>query len=201
MTAKRTNFSLIAIVILLCLALVVGARMATSALSDQSQKLITLQLKQASLDNEQSQLNSAKNEINKYSSLATIAKSIVPQDKDQAEAVREIVGIAEKSSISLSSITFPKSDLGSTAPKAAANSKINLSQLTAVPGLSGVYELPITITSDSTRLVSFSQFISFLHQLENNRRTAQVTNVVLTPDTLNSSLLSFTLSINEYIKP
>lgn len=201
MTAKKFNIVMIALIVLLCLAMIIGAYEAKSILASHSQKLINLQLKQTSLDDEQSQLASAKTEIKKYAPLAAIAKSIVPQDKNQAEAVREIVNIAGNNNIALSSITFPRSDLGDTSPKSAGSSTVNLSQLTVVKGLAGVYQLPITITSDPNSLVSFSQFISFLKQLEDNRRTAQVTNIVLTPNSDNPSVLSFSLSINEYIKP
>ncbi|MGH7239545.1 MAG: hypothetical protein ACREHG_05710, partial [Candidatus Saccharimonadales bacterium] len=144
MTAKKFNIVMVALVVVLCLAMIIGAYEAKSILANHSQKLINLQLQQASLDDEQTQLTSAKTEIKKYAPLAAIAKSIVPQDKNQAEAVREIVNIAGNNNIVLSSITFPKSDLGSSSPKSAASSTVNLSQLTLVKGLSGVYQLPIT---------------------------------------------------------
>lgn len=202
MNAKRVNLVLIALVVLLCLGLLIGAKVAGGTLVNKSTQLINSQLKQDSLNNEQSELASAKADIKHYGPLAQIAKTIVPQDKNQAEAVREIVNIANANSINLGGITFPKSDLGSpSTPKSAANSTINLSQLTPVKGLSGVYELPITITSDPNQPNSYSQFISFLEQLEQNRRTAQVTNIQLNPNPKNPSDLTFILSINEYIKP
>lgn len=200
MTSKRFYFAMIGLVVLLCLGLVFGAHFAVLQLSDKSDKLVALQVKQQSLDDEQSQLAQAKQEIQKYQPLADTAKSIVPQDKNQAEAVREIVNIASSSGVSLSQISFPQSSLGSATGE-ASTAKLNLSQLTQVKGLLGVYELPITITADPGQPVSYSQFIDFLGQLENNRRTAQVTNIVLQPDANNPSQLSFILSINEYLKP
>lgn len=200
MTAKKVNLGLIAVVAILCLGLLIGAKIAVGTLATKSNHLVNQQLTQISLNNEQSELTNAKQDIKRYAPLADVAKTIVPQDKSQAEAVREIVNIASASGISLSGITFPKSDLGTPLAK-PTNSTINLSQLTPVAGLSGVYELPITITSDINQPASYSQFISFLQQLENNRRTAQVTNIMLNPNPKNPSELTFTLSINEYIKP
>ncbi len=198
MNSKRVYYGIVGLIVLLCLSLIIGAKIAVGKLSVKSNKLVSLQLQQQSLEAEESQLAEAKAEIKKYQPLADIAKSIVPQDKNQAETVREIVNIAEQSGISLSSITFAKSDLGAPGQK-PTNAELNLSQLTPVKGLSGVYQLPITI--NETQSVNYSQFLNFLNQLEHNRRTAQVTDVALQPDLQNPSQLSFTLSINEYIKP
>jgi len=46
-----------------------------------------------------------------------------------------------------------------------------------------------------------NNFIDFLDNLEQNRRTAQVSGVTITPDPQNPSLLSFSLVVNVYIKP
>lgn len=199
MTAKKVYYGLIGLVVILCLALVVGAKFAIGKLAAKSNNLVTLQLKLSSLNSEQSQLAEAKSEIKKYQPLADITSSIVPQDKNQAETVREIVSIAGANNINLSSVTFPKSTLGT--PGKASAASLNLSQLTPVQGLSGVYQLPITVTVDPSQPVGYSQFLNFLSGLEHNRRTAQVTDILLTPDAKNPSELSFTLSINEYIKP
>lgn len=198
MNSKRVYYGIVGLIVLLCLGLIIGAKIAVGKLSVKSNKLVSLQLQQQSLEAEESQLAEAKAEIKKYQPLADIAKSIVPQDKNQAETVREIVNIAGQSGISLSSITFAKSDLGAPGKK-LTNAELNLSQLTPVKGLSGVYQLPITI--NETQSVNYNQFLNFLSQLEHNRRTAQVTDVALQPDLQNPSQLSFTLSINEYIKP
>lgn len=199
MTSKRVYYGIIGLVVLLCLALVVGAKVSIGKLATKSNNLVSLQLKLDSLNQEQSQLSDAKTEIKKYQPLADIAASIVPQDKNQAETVREIVSIANTNGINLSSVTFPKSSLGT--PGKATSASLNLSQLTPVPGLAGVYQLPITVSVDPSQPVGYNQFLNFLSSLEHDRRTAQVTDILLTPDAKDPSLLSFTLSINEYIKP
>src|SRR3990167_9442113 len=74
------------------------------------------------------------------------ARAIVPADKNQAAAVREIVKIAQSNGIKISSITFPASALGGItatgsggAAKPAASTA--LTQVQTVKGISGVYSL------------------------------------------------------------
>lgn len=202
MNSKRLSYTLTSLVVVLCLGLLFGAHTVAGIIAKDSNNLVSLQLKEQSLNDQIAQLQQTKADAKKYAPLAAIAKSIVPQDKNQAEAVREIVNLAKAAGVTISQISFPKSSLDSTqAPSSAAKSKINLSQLSPVNGISGVYSLPITVMDDPTQPVSYSQFINFLSSLENNRRTAQVTDISLQPDPKNPSQLSFSLSINEYIKP
>lgn len=216
MNSKRLYWVLIGSISLLVVGLAAGTYGANKLLSSRATHLVSLKAQSSALDQEQLSLNKAKKEIQTYSSLVKITKSVVPEDKDQAEAVREIVNIAEEHGIGLTSVTFPASSLGAitgtstattTAPtasassNAASNKKAALSQLSPVKNIPGVYVLQINVASDATKPVPYSQFISFLSDLEHNRRTAQVSTIALNPDKNNSSLLSFTLEINEYIKP
>ncbi len=214
MNSKRLYYILLATVGLLALGLVGGAYGANALLRSQSEVLLDARSRSQSLETQSAQLVKAKNDIAKYRTLGDIAKSVVPQDKDQAQTVREIVKIAQTAGIRLGSINFPSSTLGSKAPAAAAaptapaaapapspKSPLAISQLKPVPGISGVYELAITIQSDSSSPAPFSQFISFLAGLENNRRTALVSGINLTPDAKDPGSVSFTLNISEYIKP
>lgn len=216
MTSKRLYMVLLGCIGLLAVALVAGTYGTRSLLASRAQALTKLKAQSAALDQEQLSLKKAQKDIKTYADLVKITKAVVPEDKDQAEAVREIVNIAADNSIDLASITFPASSLGGTAtgstvasptttsiPTAASgNSKSGaLSQLTPVKGISGVYAQQITVTSSIARPVPYSKFINFLSALEHNRRTAQVNTISIQPDKNNSGLLSFTLGLNEYIKP
>lgn len=215
MTAKRLYFGLLAIVGLLIVGLVGGVYGTNQLLSSEANTLTGLKAKSQALTQQQEGLASAKKDVQKYASLEAIAEAVVPQDKNQAEAVRELVNIAAANNVSLGAITFPSSTLGTTttgtattgtaatpAPVAAPNSSTNtLSQLLPATGIPGVYQLTITVTSDSNNPVQYSSFINFLAALEQNRRTAQVTSISLTPTADNPNYLTFTLSLNEYIKP
>lgn len=209
MTSKRVFYGMLALLAVLVAGIIGSAYLGNSKLQSQADKLVALKLKSQVLDTEKTSLTKAKADIAKYQPLATIAKSVVPQDKDQAEAIREIVKIAADSGITPSSITFPASTLGASsvaplpvagaapAPKADTSA---LSQLTPVKGLAGVFVLPITITQDAAMPVPYSQFIDFLARLEQNRRTAQVSSIVLQPTARDRNLLSFTIIVDEYIK-
>jgi hypothetical protein len=199
-SSKRLYYILLSLISLLILGLVGGAYAADKLLIGESRKLVDSRLQTAVLDTEQQQLSKAKQDITKYHDLAAIAASVVPQDKDQAQTIRQIVDIAKAHSVAISSITFPTSTLGLALGK-PASSNLNLSQLTPVKGISGVYDLQLTVLSDSNNPVPYSQFVGFLAALEHNRRTALISGITLQPNDKDRSKLAFTLTLDEYIKP
>lgn len=216
MNSKRVYFGLVGAICLLFLGLIVGTVQVNKTLSSRADKLTNLKAKSAALAQERLTLRKVSKDIKTYTELQKITKAIVPEDKSQAEAVREIVKIAAKNDVSLASITFPASTLGNgptptagatVAPVAAqastaASSKVgSLSQLTPVKSIPGVYQLLITVRSDPDKPVRYDKFVNFLSDLERNRRTAQVSTITIEPDKENRNFLSFTLGLNEYIKP
>lgn len=220
MNSKKLYFILLSGVGLLVIALVGGAYGADILLKKQADELLTAKAKSMALETKQQQLVKAKNDIIKYKALSDIAKSVVPQDKDQAQTIREIVNLANANGIRLGGITFPSSNLGTAviAPKPAADADASApksdaaaptpppaplpqSQLKAVPSIPGVFDLAITVQSDTLAPADYNQFIKFLAALENNRRTAIVSGMTLTPDTKDPGRIAFTLNVNEYIKP
>ncbi|MDB5170695.1 MAG: hypothetical protein JWO35_389 [Candidatus Saccharibacteria bacterium] len=217
MNSKRLHIVLMASLGLLLVALVGGTFAVSNFLSQEASNLTTLKAKSLALSQEQVSLSKAKKDIKQYADLTKIARAVVPEDKSQAEAVREIVNIAEANGIKLSAINFPSSTLGGlnasgaakpggattpTPSAAAGGSKTDsLSQLKPVIGIVGVYQLTISVDSDSASPISYTRFINFLSELERNRRTAQVSTISIQPDKDNPALLTFSLSLNEYIKP
>jgi hypothetical protein len=198
MSNKKLYFVLLTLLVLLGLGILGGAYGVDTLLQASSKTLLERKTQSAALDAQQKQLIRDKKDIKAYGDLNKIAKSIVPQDKDQALAVREIVNIAAESKVlRLNSVTFPASTLGGL----GAGAKTNLTQLTAVNGIEGVYKLQITVQVNDTSAVPYPTFINFLEHLEQNRRTAQVSNITVTPNAKNSNLVAFTLVIDEYIKP
>lgn len=198
MNSKKLYFGLIGLLVLLGLGILVSAREANALLENKSKTLATLKVSEQAMDDQKTQLAKDKKDIATYADLNNIAKSVVPQDKDQAEAVREIVNLASKSGISqLSSIAFPPSTLGGTSVKTAKG----LTQVTPVKGIPGVYDLQITVTQANTSEVPYNNFITFLTKLERNRRTAEVSSITVQPDQKNSGTVAFTLVIDEFIKP
>ncbi|HUB93227.1 MAG TPA: hypothetical protein VMB52_01875 [Verrucomicrobiae bacterium] len=200
MKAKQLYFVLVGCCCLAFAAFIGVGLGANKLLGQQANKLAALRAQSAAVQSEQISLAEDKRDITKYGDLNTIAASVVPQDKNQAQAVQQIVNIAAASGIGkLSSITFPASTLGTTT--AGASAKPGFTQLTPVKGISGVYNLAITITQTSDDSVPYTSFLSFLSGLEQNRRTAEVTSISVTPDAKNPSNVAFTLVINEFVKP
>lgn len=196
MTSKRYFYILVSVAILLTLATFGSAFGAEKVLDHEAEKLSLLKAESQSIEELQDSLIQNKSDLMRYRELNEIAKAIVPQDKDQTQTVREIVKIAQASGIErLSSVTFPSSTLGGV----GVNNKIT--QVTPVPGMSGVFSLPITVTVNDDNAVTFQQLTSFLSGLEQNRRTAQVTSLNLHPNEKNPEVLAFSIIINEYIKP
>lgn len=218
MTPKRLYFGLIGLLCLLGIGFIVSALSVNSMLTARATKLTALKAKDQALDQEQLSLAQSQKSLPKYAELHKIAQAVVPEDKDQAEAVRQIVNIAAANGVSLSAINFPASTLGNSATGAGGSTttgpapvnvgqvKVNpntgkLSQLQPVKNIPGVYVLQLTVQSDPNRPVSYDSFVNFLRALERNRRTAQITSITLQPKTNDPGQLSFTLTINEYIKP
>lgn len=208
MTSKLLNRILMAGLLIIAGGLFGGTYVIKSELEKRSKSLVDKRAEVIKLEQEQSSLFRAKKDVQKYKPLAEISKSIVPQDKDQAQTVREIVKIAERHNISIGSITFPTSTLGEAAQKPtgstsapAASNKAALSQLTPVKNIPGVYLLQINITSNADKPVSYTMLRNFLSDLEQNRRTALVSNISINPDEKNRNAISFTLTLDEYIKP
>jgi Ca2+-binding EF-hand superfamily protein len=201
MNAKALYIMLISLLVIICASFIALGIGVNKLLGTQAEKLSTQRAVSEALNSQQLTLTKNKQDLIKYEDLNAIAKSVVPQDKDQAEAVREIVNIANQSGIpGITSITFPASTLG-TVNKTPIKGKGNLTQLTPVKGISGVYDLQITVTQDATGGTTYDQFLTFLRNLEQNRRTAQVSSISVTPNQENLNTVGFTLIIDEYIKP
>jgi hypothetical protein len=207
MNAKQVFYVMIASIVGVCTLGIAAIVMGNSILSAHSSHLESLRLDSQVLNAQQTSLSEAKKEVQKNADLNNIAKTIVPQEKDQALTVREITDLANKNNILITSITFPASNLGlgtSTVPGSSSTSTTPMvhlppSQLLPAPGLSGFYIMPITIQSSTNDPITYNQFIAFLQGLEQNRHTAIVSQVSVTPSL--DQKLSFTLMINIYIKP
>src|SRR4051812_439739 len=113
MNSKRVFFILSGLILLLFAGLVGATFGVNSLLSKRGNELVTTKASNSALGQEQVSLVKAKKDIKKYSDLEKIVHSVVPEDKDQAEAIRELVKIADTYNVTLSSISFPASTLGS----------------------------------------------------------------------------------------
>ena len=211
MTAKQTFYLMCAFVILLGAGLVGGAYGTQVLLKKESNKMVGLKTQVDLLTSEQTSLKIAQKQITDDTDLYNISKVIVPQNKDQAQAVRQIVNLANTNNVVLDSINFPASNLGTgvigsntatpSAGTSATTGRPALSQLTAVPKVPGVYSLQLTVNSSPQQPATFDELIGFLSALEQNRQTALVSSIDIQPNSANHRLFSFSLVLNIYIKP
>lgn len=171
-------------------AVVVGNNM----LAAKNDKLAELKLENSVLDEQRIALAQAKRDIQQYAELEGIAKQIVPQEKDQARTVRELINFGKATGVNIISVGFSTSTLGDK-----ANAPSAITQLEPVEGLSGVYQMEINLGTGNT--IDFPTLIAFMDRLESNRRTAQVSEITITPSAEDRNLLDFSLALNVYIKP
>lgn len=199
MNSRKYFYALSAILLLLVGLVIAATAGGNSILEKKSKKLYDLKVQNETIEMQQSALVQAKADAEKYSELNKITRAIVPQDKDQAKTIREIVAIAGQNSIPIKSVSFESSNLGDTAgPSSAATPKTPVSQVKAVEGIPGVYTLEIQV--ESSGKVSYQSFLKFLDGLEKNRRTAHVTGITLNPANGGRDL-DFKLTLSAYVKP
>ena len=220
MNSKRLFFLLSGIFVLLCGLTLAGVFFGNSMLQKKSTELVALKVESKRLEDQQKSLVQAKKDIEQYTDLENAAKTIVPQEKDQARTVREIVKFAQDTGVSIANISFPASTLGqapaktATPPAADSSSDKNAApapppppaaptttQVKTVTGISGVNMMEITVQSDSSKPVAYSKLIAFLQKLEQNRRTSQVSSLTVTPNSNDRNRVTFSLVVNVYIKP
>lgn len=212
MNSKLLFYLLSGAIFLLGIAGIAGAYYGNAFLERKTSAILELKADSLALDEQQKSLVQAKRDIEKYSELERIARTVVPQEKDQARTIREIIKLAEESNVPITNISFPSSNLGQAAAKpnaatgtttqpAPATTTPQTTQLKPVQGIPGVYQLDVTIQSDTSSPVPYNNMLTFLSKLEQNRRTANVTNLSVTPSATNRNQVTFSLVVNIYIKP
>jgi len=211
MNSKRFFYVMVGVVVLLGGLTVATVVLGNMALTKKTSKLTELKLENRVLDEQKVSVTQAQKDIEKYAELERVAKQIVPQDKDQAKAVRELVKLAEQSGVSVASVSFPSSNLGAAAPapvkpadgEAAtpvAPAAPAISQVKPVDGITGLYQMDITVQSNPDT-TTFPELVEFLRLLESNRRTATISSINITPNSTNRGQLTFTMTLYVYIKP
>lgn len=217
MNSRRMYYGMITLLFLLVLTTFSTVIVGNDYLKKQSEKLVAVKIDQQSLNEQQTALIKAKKDLQRYQDLGQVVKTIVPQDKDQARSVREIVGLAEESQVELSNIRFDSSNLGiRSAPSSTQNNEGStndqsnsqtatpnspITQAKPVSGIKGVYSVEINIDSKK-EINSYNNLVTFLSKLENNRRTAQVTQVKILPGSkYGREFIDFSLRLVIYVKP
>lgn len=187
MTTKLDNKAFRSILIILMIFLVLVFIFITfyglSFLSKKSNNVVQLKARSQIADNQLTDLEHDKKEVEQYSYFKNVAKTVITSDKDQAETVFEINQMAKDSGIILQSVDFPTSALGSSHTSGTGG----LTQAKPVPGIPGLYSLELTITPQTgqgvpaDKQVTYSKMLDFFKRIENNRHTAQISQVSIQP--------------------
>lgn len=221
MNSKRLRLVLLILIGLSALAFMIILVVGSNMLAAKSKDMVKLKLQSATLDGQLTALAQAKKEVERYGHFNAIADEVIPNDKDQAQAVLDISQQASASGIAIQSITFPASTLGRAVPAPANNgssptnaatapaSKV-ISQAKPVTGVPGLYSIELTIVPETgshvpdDKQVTYVKLLDLLKRIERNRRTAQITQVNIQPlgsEGAPSQFINFSLTINIFIKP
>jgi hypothetical protein len=208
------------------LAFLIIAMIGVGALKGKSNQMVELKLQNETNESQLFSLAQYNKEIDRYGYINSIASAVIPGDKDQARAVLEIFKMAKESGIGIENLSFPASTLGSSAsststkptssttPSSSASASKTkappISQAKPVEGIAGLYSIQLTITPQSGTQApvsirpTYAKFLKFLSKIENNRRTAQVSQVSINPLGENgrpTPYIGFSITINIFIKP
>lgn len=175
-------------------------------LANSQTKLVNAKLENYTFEKTEEIYRKNQKLLNENKDIANIISNIVPAEKDQAKAVRELNAIAENNNLVVSSITFPRSDLlnkAKTTTTATTSQQSDqkeepqkaISQAKPIKGLKGVYsiELSAEISSANNDRIPTDKLLSFLENIENNRRNMRITsiNISSSGDNINLKLLIF----------
>ena len=185
-----------------------------SFMNKSSDSLVTAKLDNIGAEEQEVNYIQARKDLEKYKSLSELLSNILPKDKDQARAVRELYKIGDETNISVDSIQFPASSLGqkapatstttpsTTAPTTPAPTGPTVTQAKAVEGMSGVLgiDVDLTLKPETGNSIPYDNMIKFLHKLELNRRSMQIKKITVKPDAKNGGV-TFNVTLTIFIKP
>lgn len=179
---KKVYFLLIAIFFVVGASIAAMLYLSKNFLSVSEDELVEAKLEIAKQEETERIYRENINNLEEFSKVATILEEVIPQEKDQARAVREIDLIAKQNGLAINTLSFPSSDLNKPAPASgAAAQPINnaVSQAKPIAGLPGVLGININIElrSSNNSSISTDQLLGMLRDLENNRRNMRVTSI------------------------
>lgn len=205
MNSKKLYFILIGIIVITIAGTSTLVVFANKFLANESVKLDTarsMSQKNALLDAKYKQISANSRYWQEPSrDLYSTVKSMLPLQKDQAEAVDLIQQLAAESSagLKLNSITFPSSDLGAKAPAptsspsgssetatAPAATVTKVTQTKTIKDIPGILAIETKISlkppAAGATNIDYASFLKFIDGLTNNSRLMQVTELSVSPD-------------------
>lgn len=165
---------------------------ANGQLATRSQGIASLEAKVSETEGKIVNASSLKSELESNQSLREVAAGVLPDSKSQENIVGELISIADERGITLDGISFSGGNAGRV-------TSYDQTQTQKVDGIPGVLSIAIDTTVKST----YSNILSLLEDIENNRRRFEVVNINITPNSAEGVVLDYTaeLDIITYIKP
>lgn len=212
MNAQKVYFGLIAILVLLIGGIGTILYFGNNLLQSRANKLVEAKLDSSVSEELERSYIKASKDLETYKNLGETLALILPKDKDQARAVRELYKIADETNISIDSIRFPNSTLGqkiAAAPAASGSTATpttpatsTITQAKPVDGIQGVQGIDIDISAigRSGNTIPYDNMIRFLQGVELNRRSMQVKRMTVSPSETRSGV-TFTATLTIFIKP
>lgn len=135
--------------------------------ANNANELADLKADDAILDEKIRKGRELRDQLDELSFLVPIVDEVLPSKKEQSNLIGELTAIEQQTGVDLQNITFPGSDISSSASP-------DLTQTEDLESLGTVKVLPVTT---GFQCVSFNQLLNFLGKTEDNRRKMQVASI------------------------
>lgn len=193
MTPRRMNHVLKIAIVLLVVGVAGGIYFADKQLKSIASDTARLRA-QVEIGNKQlSTYQATKQKVDSLSYVQELAGKVLPEEQEQSLTVAEISQFALRARLTVEDITFVDTTKTTTTKTKSTDKKAK----STIP--KGVSVIPMSIKfQDGSR---YDYLLEFLKSVEDNRRKMQVTNISLTPDADNRSLLkTVTVELNLYVR-
>jgi transcriptional regulator of acetoin/glycerol metabolism len=195
MTAKNTHKMLMIMLIMLIVIATSALFISNFMMQKSANNLVQAKLDNVGYDSEEQTYLQARKDLGEYTALNEIIQKILPQSKDQAEAVSELYKIGDETGIKIASITFPSSTLGQ---KSNSNTVTQAKSVDGMPGVLGI-DIAIELEPASGASISYDSMINFLQRVELNRRNMQIKQITVNADTLHGGV-TFNMTLTIFVK-
>lgn len=216
--SKRYYYLLLLSSLLLFIGAILLTIYTNSWLTKKSETLVTLKLETAALEEEQKVSQKAANYLEENESMRLLLEKIVPKNKDQANAIGELLKISDEIGVTINTFSFPASELGNntknvavagTAPASTTSGADIVTQAKPVINIPGILGIEVSLSQidrrggDSGSGITYDQLLRFLEAIEKNRRTMQIKTMQVSPLKSSNGKIngySLVLTINIFVK-
>jgi hypothetical protein len=134
---------------------------------------------------------STKETVDSLQDVGGLADKVLPEEQEQSLTVAELSAFAQRASLGIKDLTFTEP------PVEAKGAKKKTKQKSAIPKNVTVTPSPLHLKKTLDTIISLISCAS----VEENQRKMQITNIALTPNETDRTLLEeVSVSINLYVK-